>query len=217
MLKTRGIEPHWLVSFLSDACEASWTASSDGYVLDIPEWRRFTGQSQEQVEGDGWANAVHPDDRNRALETWRAAVRDVTVYTCAYRVRYVDDNYYTLISIAAPIKKRDGTVFQWFGASFRLPEADIRPKSLQTAHVKDVTPAHLKAARAALGWSIATMAEKSGISPMTLRRIEGQIADARVRSSSVEKAISCLERHGITMLQHNGRILVAIEQPDAPQ
>ena len=39
-----------------------------------PSWRAFTGQSYEEWKGYGWLNAVHPEDRPRAEEAWRAAV-----------------------------------------------------------------------------------------------------------------------------------------------
>lgn len=214
MLKTGGIEPHWLVSFLSDACEASWTASSDGYVLDIPEWRNFTGQTQAEVEGDGWANAVHPDDQARALAAWRNAVAEGSIYSCAYRVRYLDGKYRRLFSIGTPIRKRDGTIYQWFGASFRLPESATNEPGFAHANPEDVSAGHLKAARAALGWSIKTMSEKSGLSPMTLRRLEGEFPDIKASSSSLEKALTCFADNGITMLKADSCTVVAIEQPE---
>ena len=40
-----------------------WTTSADGQVVDMPEWRAFSGDSVEQIQGRGWLNSVHPDDR----------------------------------------------------------------------------------------------------------------------------------------------------------
>jgi len=34
------------------------------------QWLEFTGQSFEESLGDGWANAVHPEDREQALQHW---------------------------------------------------------------------------------------------------------------------------------------------------
>ncbi|MGH2485131.1 MAG: PAS domain S-box protein, partial [Ktedonobacterales bacterium] len=43
-----------------------WIADSDGYAVeDSPGWRVFTGQSKKQFLGDGWRDAIHPDDRER--------------------------------------------------------------------------------------------------------------------------------------------------------
>lgn len=211
MLKTGGIEPGWLANFLSEVCEASWTASSEGYILDIPEWRKFTGQSQAEVEGDGWAEALHPEDRLRALDTWRKAVNEESIYSCAYRVRYLDGKYRRLFSIGHPVRKRDGTVYQWLGLSFRLPES-TNEAGLQHADLDDVAPIHLKAARAALGWSISSMSKLSGLSPMTLRRLEGAVTDIRASKVSLEKVLSLFASHGVTMLKSDGFTVVAFDQ-----
>lgn len=215
MLRTGGIDPNWLMSFFSDACEASWTASSDDYVLDNPEWRKFTGQSQAEVEGEGWAKALHPEDQTRALEDWRKAVANGSVYSCAFRVRYLDGKYRNLLSVGTPIRKRDGSVFQWFGASFRLPGRATDASGFQHADLDDVAPAHLKAARAALGWSINTMSKLSGLSPMTLRRLEGAFTDIRASKASLERVLKLFANHGVTMLINNSLTVVAIERIQA--
>src|SRR5690348_10506834 len=40
------------------------TASSGGMVEeDVLEWRTYTGQTFEEMRGQGWTNALHPDER----------------------------------------------------------------------------------------------------------------------------------------------------------
>lgn len=212
MLKTGVIEPGWLTSFLSEACEATWTASYDGYVLDIPEWRNFTGQSQAEVEGEGWANALHPDDKARAVDAWRKAVSEASAYSCVFRVRYLDGRYRRLLAIGTPIRKRDGTVFQWFGAAFRLPENATSAAGFRHAELDDVAPLHIKAARAALGWSIKTMSKLSGLSPMTLRRLEGAVTDIRASNASLEKVLALFASQGVSMLRNDRFTVVAFER-----
>ncbi len=40
-----------------------WTIKADGTVDDVPMWRAYTGQTQEEVKGHGWLKPVHRDDR----------------------------------------------------------------------------------------------------------------------------------------------------------
>ncbi len=53
----------------------TWSCPPSGlHVEPQPEWMAFTGQSAEEMLGDGWTKAVHPDDRARAASEWREAL-----------------------------------------------------------------------------------------------------------------------------------------------
>ena len=58
-------------SYIELTGQLGWTTTADGELVeDLPAWRKFTGQSEEEIKGAGWATALHPDDVERALETW---------------------------------------------------------------------------------------------------------------------------------------------------
>ena len=42
-----------------------WTTSPDGQIVDMPEWRAYTGITVAQIRGWGWLDSLHPDDRER--------------------------------------------------------------------------------------------------------------------------------------------------------
>src|ERR1700732_4305325 len=48
-----------------------WTSALDGQIVDMPEWRAYTGMSVEQIKGWGWLESLHPDDRERTMINWR--------------------------------------------------------------------------------------------------------------------------------------------------
>ena len=53
----------------------TWSCPSSGlHVEPQPEWMAFTGQSAEEMLGDGWNKVVHPEDREAALLKWLEAV-----------------------------------------------------------------------------------------------------------------------------------------------
>ena len=60
-----------------------------------------------------------------------------------------------------------------------------------------LTGAQLRAARALADWSIADLAETSGVSPNTIKRLEAQDGRLDVRSRSSMIVRQALERHGI--------------------
>ena len=62
-------------SYIEVTKQLGWTTNADGEVVeDIPSWRKFTGQSEEEVKGWGWSKALHPDDLEHTAGVWKNAV-----------------------------------------------------------------------------------------------------------------------------------------------
>lgn len=79
-------------SLVEATYDAVWLADAEGNLLsDIPRWRGVTGQSPDELLGDGWLRAVHPDDQERVAATWGAAVEARGVYEVEYRICGGDD------------------------------------------------------------------------------------------------------------------------------
>jgi PAS domain S-box-containing protein len=92
-----------------------WTTGPGGVVdRSMESWSAFTGQDDDEVLGDGWISAVHPDDRERVLETWRAALAERGVYACEYRLRTRDGGYRWIEARAVPLPG-EGAEPQYFG------------------------------------------------------------------------------------------------------
>lgn len=73
----------------------------------MPSWRAFTGQSVEQIQGWGWADALHPDDRQRTAAVWSQAVATRSLYTVEYRLRRHDGQYRWLSVRGVPVLAGD--------------------------------------------------------------------------------------------------------------
>jgi PAS domain S-box-containing protein len=92
-----------------------WTTDSNGLVIDTPSWRAFTGQNQDQAKGRGWADALHPDDRERISDLWSEAVRTRTIFEAEYRIRRRDGEYLDVSARGVPVLREDGSVREWVG------------------------------------------------------------------------------------------------------
>ena len=104
-----------LRTLLEATNQLMWTTGPGAAVHGpLQSWSAFTGQSDEAVQGDGWAEAVHADDRERVLDTWRTAVADRGVYACDYRLRTVDGEYRWIEARAVPLPGGTGEP-QYFG------------------------------------------------------------------------------------------------------
>ena len=99
-----------------------WTTGPGG-ALDGPleSWCAFTGQTAAQAGGDGWLEAVHPEDRQRVGEAWSAAVAAGEVYDCEYRLRAADGRHRWMEVRAVPLPG-DGPWPRYFGVGHDISE-----------------------------------------------------------------------------------------------
>jgi PAS domain S-box-containing protein len=100
-----------------------WTADARGMVDDMPAWRELTGQTPEQVRGQGWLDAIHPDDRARIAEIGRHAFQTRTPYVNEDRVRMADGSYRWFRTRGVPVLNPDGSIREWVGTLTDIHEA----------------------------------------------------------------------------------------------
>lgn len=104
-------------SLVQASSQIVWVADPRGQIMeDSAEWRSITGQSVEDYLGDGWLDALHPEDRERAELAWREAVEAESVFAGGFRVRTRTGSYRYYESRAVPIA-RDGKTYEWVGAN----------------------------------------------------------------------------------------------------
>jgi PAS domain S-box-containing protein len=100
-----------------------WTADAEGTLLDVNErWLEFTGITLEQVQANGWADVVHPDDVPTLSQQWAAAQHNGTYYQAEGRMRRADGGYRWHLHQAVPVKNEHGQVTKWFGTATDIEE-----------------------------------------------------------------------------------------------
>jgi PAS domain S-box-containing protein len=104
-------------SLVQAGAQVVWVTTPTGQTAeDSPEWRWITGQSLEEYLGNGWLDAIHPEDRERVEREWRECVGAGKVFDSRYRVRTKTGSYRHYDVRAVPIE-RDGKIIEWVGAS----------------------------------------------------------------------------------------------------
>ncbi|QYF94389.1 PAS domain S-box protein [Massilia sp. PAMC28688] len=100
-----------------------WLCDEDGQLTDdSPSWGQFTGQTVEQWRGNGWLDAVHPEDRAGAAAAWAASQAAATLYQTEYRVRRADGAYRLMEARAVPLQGTHGKVREWVGINTDITE-----------------------------------------------------------------------------------------------
>jgi len=76
----------------------------------------YIGKSLQEVrESGGWAQLVHPDDRDAMLRKKRSSIDKGEPYENVYRFRRADGQYRWFQVCVEPLRDRDGRVFHWYG------------------------------------------------------------------------------------------------------
>ncbi|HLX69815.1 MAG TPA: PAS domain S-box protein, partial [Verrucomicrobiae bacterium] len=110
-------------SLIAATAQLVWTTDAQGNVVeDLPTWRAFTGQTEEEIKGQGWINALHPDDRATTAAVWEHAVRSRSHYANEYRIRRHDGEYCHFMVRGVPILKKDGGIREWVGTCTNITE-----------------------------------------------------------------------------------------------
>ncbi|MFC7704218.1 PAS domain S-box protein [Plastorhodobacter daqingensis] len=100
-----------------------WTARPNG-DLDWFNERvsAYTGRSDAELAGTAWPEVVHPEDRERAMALWGAAVAGGDRYETEFRMRRADGNYRWHLVRALPIRNERGEVTRWIGSNTDIDE-----------------------------------------------------------------------------------------------
>ncbi|MEI6287494.1 MAG: PAS domain S-box protein [Bacillota bacterium] len=121
--------------------QIAWITPPDGVVDDIPEWRKYTGQTLDEVMGWGWLNAMHPDDREHTVEMWNRAVETRSLFETEYRIRRSDGVFRYFISRGIPSFHADGTIHEWVGTCIDI--TDRRDAELRLSEINELLKAEV--------------------------------------------------------------------------
>jgi PAS domain S-box-containing protein len=85
-------------------------------------WSEYTGQSEAEACGDGWAAVVHPDDRETAVARWRSALQHEQPLDNELRLRARQGSWRWHLVRAEPQRDEAGRVVRWFGSATDIHE-----------------------------------------------------------------------------------------------
>jgi len=100
-----------------------FVATNDGNVVYVNEaFRRLTGLAKEKHRDEGWADAVHPDDRRRVLDQWRRTVKKQGTFEIEFRLMSKDGKIRWVSSEAVLLKDNSGKATGFLGALSDITE-----------------------------------------------------------------------------------------------
>ena len=92
-----------------------WRADAVGSIIEISGWAAYTGQAADAHLGQGWLDAVHPEDRETVAAAWQATRATGQAGRVTYRIRHVQDPYRWVLGRTVPLTDEAGQVREWVG------------------------------------------------------------------------------------------------------
>ena len=111
-----------------------WIMDPDGSArYGNQRWCDYTGKAPEQVQGEGWLQFIHPEDRPGVQEAWQTAVRTGTLYEVEHRIKEGHTGEYRwFLARSLPQRDMQGNIIRWMGTC-----TDIDAQKRAEARVKE--------------------------------------------------------------------------------
>ncbi|MEZ5785837.1 MAG: PAS domain-containing protein [Xanthobacteraceae bacterium] len=175
-----------------------WTSRPDDpYTVDVENLDHLPGKPERtRFLGYAWKTTIHPDDLKTIMQAWETAYKTHEPFEFETRVQQADGAYRWIRSRVAPILNRDGSVRGWVGTS-----DDINAeKDWSCPGKRQLTGAQIRGARGILNWSVRDLADRAGISPAVIRRLEER-DDAPAEPEQANTPLrAALEKGGVQFL-----------------
>jgi len=116
-----------------------WTSDSSGVLNYFNKAvYDFSGLLFNELQGEGWLQMVHPDDKKRNVEKWKDSILTGKTFHLEHRFRAADGTYRWQLSRAIPQLDDQGNIKMWVGSSTDIQEHKVFTKELEN-QVKDRT------------------------------------------------------------------------------
>jgi PAS domain S-box-containing protein len=114
----------------------AWSARPDGYRDFLNQrWLDYTGITKEQAAGWGWAEAIHPDDRQRVVEYWRSCLASGVPAETEARLRRFDSSYRWFLFRANPLRDESGRIVRWYGTNIDIEDRKRGEEALRASEL----------------------------------------------------------------------------------
>ncbi|TIX50181.1 PAS domain-containing hybrid sensor histidine kinase/response regulator [Alteraurantiacibacter aquimixticola] len=120
---------------LAEASPAGiWRTDPTGKAVYVNKaWEQMTGLVHGAWLGEGWANAIHPADRDRVFRRWQAAVESRSVFRDEWRWQRPDGRTLWVTTIGAPEFGSDGDLQAYVGLNIDIQRSKELEDDLKLA------------------------------------------------------------------------------------
>jgi PAS domain S-box-containing protein len=101
----------------------AWYANPDGHIPWYSQrWFDYTGLPPEEQAGWTWESALDPEDRERVVAKWQAALERSEPWEDVFRLRRHDGELRWFLSRAFPLRDQSDRIVRWFGTNVDIDD-----------------------------------------------------------------------------------------------
>jgi PAS domain S-box-containing protein len=209
-----------LRSLMEGIPQLVWRAADGGaWTWSSPQWSHYTGLSEEVSQGFGWLDAVHPADREAAMQAWRETGARGS-FEAEYRIGHVGEGRYRWFQTRAmPVRDDAGSIVEWLGTTTDID--DLRrlqdQQEVMVGELQHRTRNLIAMVRSIAGQTIATSESLEGFRTRFNNRLAALSRVQSLLSRSETITIGTLVRMEIDALGADSMgDRVVLDGPEAP-
>jgi len=107
------------------------TDKNDKCTYINQNWLDFTGSSFKQCMNDGWLDYLHPEDKERTMQTFLKASKNREPYELEYKVRNKDGSFGWFLNRAHPMIDKDGDFAGFIGSVINITDQKEFARTLE--------------------------------------------------------------------------------------
>ncbi len=106
--------------------------AADGAITYVNQgWLNLTGITAEEAKGDGWTKAMHPDDRDRIVDSWSDAAANGKKFNAEFRFQKPDGTIIWVMAIAAPEFTDEGVINGYIAVNLDISDVMAARRALE--------------------------------------------------------------------------------------
>jgi len=124
------------------------TDTAGSYLYVNERWCSMTGKNSAAAAGDGWMDAIYPDDREKVIDEWNAAVKYQQQFRCEYRSQAEESIVTWILALAQTERNHNGDVLGYVGTITDITGQKMKEAELAESHnllktIVDTVPARI--------------------------------------------------------------------------
>jgi PAS domain S-box-containing protein len=98
-----------------------WVCDPDGRNLYASEsFLKLVGIDQKQCSDFGWADVLHPDEKERTIEAWKECVSKGETWDIEHRYWGTDNKWHYILAKGVPVRNYNGEIIYWAGINLDI-------------------------------------------------------------------------------------------------
>jgi len=180
-----------------------WMSGPDRSCIYFNQpWLDFTGRPLDAELGDGWAQGVHPEDRESCLATYLRAFDLRESFQMQYRLRRHDGEFRWVFDIGVPRFNSDGSFAGYIGSCLDITERKLAEEALASLGGKLIAAQEQERTRIArelhddinqqLAFLSVSLDELKQNPPQSIAEIPGRLEGIEIQTAEISRSVQAL-------------------------